>query len=140
MQFFQDAGTLTIQVSFLAFVIESLIETGKAIKNWREAGLYLFATGLGIVACFTYKVDLFQELGFSQGVTYFGIVMTGAIAGRGTNFVHNLFKTLHYKAETAKTAAEFPMAPYEIELIKKNEEKKQESIQVTPKAEEENKS
>ena len=82
----------------LAFVVEALLEYVFGIW-WKPMSdsvrpRVLMAVGLviGVGLCLAYKVDLLAELGLKAG--YVGQVLTGAIVGRGSEYLHAFYKKI----------------------------------------------
>lgn len=85
----------------VAFLVESLIQTLKPIYD-KETGWNMdkiISVFVGILVCLVTNVDLFTELGFMVSIPYLGSVLTGVIASRGSNFVHDILKFVQGKAE-----------------------------------------
>ena len=82
----------------LAFVVEALLEyvLGTWVVPLKEdvRAKVLMAVGLvlGIGLCLNYKVDLLAEMGLETGRV--GQVLTGAIIGRGSEYLHAFYKRL----------------------------------------------
>ncbi|OQY28859.1 MAG: hypothetical protein B6I38_08810 [Anaerolineaceae bacterium 4572_5.1] len=91
------------QLALVAFLIESLVQTFKPLhdkeKGWnRDAVIALI---VGVVVCVATKVDLFAAVGLPiKAVPFLGAVLTGILASRGSNFVHDIFKFIESKSET----------------------------------------
>ncbi|GAB4490893.1 MAG: hypothetical protein OHK0031_14160 [Anaerolineales bacterium] len=89
------------QLAIVAFLVEAIIQTIKPVydkeKGWNKSAL--FSLAVGILVCLFTGVDLFKELGFSGQIPYLGSVLTGIIASRGSNFVHDIFKYVNDKAQ-----------------------------------------
>jgi len=87
---------------FLAFVVESLVEyfLGEMFnhvpKLKEHSWLLMYvAMGIGILGAFVYRLDLVaafaKYLELNLQVSAYGIVLTGAAIGRGSNFIHELW-------------------------------------------------
>jgi hypothetical protein len=91
-------------LALVAFLVEALIQTIKPIYD-KETGWNMdkiVSIIVGIVVCLVTNVDLFAELGFVVAVPFLGSILTGVIASRGSNFVHDIFKFVQGKAEKQK--------------------------------------
>lgn len=89
----------------LAFLVEALVEyflgtpfeKVEKLKPWRWLLQYI-ALAVGILGAINYRFDLIAVLGDYFGVeietTWFGIITTGAVIGRGSNFVHDIIKLI----------------------------------------------
>lgn len=90
------------QLALIAFLVEALIQTVKPIydkqKGWNKSAL--FSLAVGILICLFTGVDLFQALGIPENIPFVGQVLTGILASRGSNFVHDIFKYVNGKAQT----------------------------------------
>jgi hypothetical protein len=88
-------------LALVAFLVEAIIQTIKPVydkeKGWDRSAL--LSLGVGILVCLVTGVDLFKELGFGISIPYVGSALTGIIASRGSNFVHDIFKFVQGKAE-----------------------------------------
>ncbi len=82
----------------LAFIVEAILEYVLGIwwqpLSGRMRKRVIMAVGLaiGISLCLVYRVDLLAELGFEA--TIIGQMLTGAIVGRGADYLHNFWKRL----------------------------------------------
>lgn len=93
-----NAGTVVGAATLLAFFVEALLEY--VVGTWWKPGdpekraKVLMAVGLvlGIGLAVVYRVDLPSELGL--GPTIIGQVITGAIIGRGSEYLHAFYKRL----------------------------------------------
>ncbi|PKN92168.1 MAG: hypothetical protein CVU44_16180 [Chloroflexi bacterium HGW-Chloroflexi-6] len=91
-------------LALVAFLVEAIIQTIKPIYD-KETGWKLdkvVSIIVGIVVCVATNVDLFAELGFVVAVPFLGSILTGIIASRGSNVVHDVFKFVQGKAEQQK--------------------------------------
>lgn len=80
------------QIVIVAVLIEALTEVAKDfVPKISPRYLSLFFALLMTVA---YRVDLLQELGFACPVPYLGIILTGLLVSRGSQFLHDLFKRI----------------------------------------------
>ena len=88
------------QLLLVAFLVESLIQTIKPLydrsKGWNLDALIALVVGIGF--CYIINVDLFSivniNLDFGDAVVNHavGVVLTGVIASRGSNFAHDMLK------------------------------------------------
>ena len=95
-------------LALIAFLVEAILQTIKPIydkeKGWNQDKIISIV--VGILICLVTGVDLFAELGFVVSVPYLGSIMTGIIASRGSNFVHDIFKFVQGKAEKQQQEVE----------------------------------
>ena len=80
--------TMGILVEAVVEVIKSIYDNGKLNK------VILLSILVGILFAFTLQVDIFQLLGIEVHIDYVGIVATGMIISRGSNFVHDIISQL----------------------------------------------
>ncbi|HOU22679.1 MAG TPA: hypothetical protein PLN42_00340 [Anaerolineae bacterium] len=89
-------------VEFLAKPIIKLIESkqpptpapvpvdGPKPPNWFDICLQYIAAAVGIGLCVLYKADLLALAGlYAEAVPWIGAVVTGALIGRGANFIND---------------------------------------------------
>lgn len=79
----------------LTFLVESLTEYifGQIFDKIPKAQPYKFllmylAMLFGVGLCFYYSIDLISLIPPGSNVTPVGIVLTGLVVGRGSNFLH----------------------------------------------------
>ncbi|MEW5828341.1 MAG: hypothetical protein AB1846_05570 [Chloroflexota bacterium] len=95
------------QLTLVAFLVESLIQTFKPLydkeKGWNKNSL--LALAVGIVVSVATGFDLFELLGIEVQFPYVGSVLTGILASRGSNFLHDIFKFVEQRAHTEPSAS-----------------------------------
>ena len=82
-----------MQVMLLAVLAESVWETLKLI--WEKDKINIDRLGailITIVIALATGIDFFAMLGLPLRLPYIGSVLTGIIASRGANFLHDLLK------------------------------------------------
>lgn len=112
--------TIAMIILFLAFLAETLtelifgtvanllesiwpkLEAVLERPKFRTGVIQLFAIGVGIAGAFIYRFDVIYLLGqylqeFAGApllipITGFGIVITGVAIGKGSNYIHDLWK------------------------------------------------
>lgn len=93
------------QLAVLAFLVEALLQTIKPLydktKGWNRSAL--LSIGIGVLVCLLTGADLFKQVGLPIMLPFVGPVLTGIIASRGSNFLHDVFKFMQGKAETQET-------------------------------------
>jgi|GEM_PF-1157430 len=102
---------------FVSFLIETLVEYLFApffdhfekMTKYKWMQMYI-AFAVGIAAAFIYRLDLIYILSafWAQAspaanvalwpVTTFGMIITGAAIGRGSNYLHDIFQTFFLKS------------------------------------------
>ena len=82
----------------LAFIVEALLEYVLGIW-WRPLSeelkpkvMMVVGLALGIALCLCYKIDLLAELGLQAHII--GQILTGALVGRGADYLHGFYKKL----------------------------------------------
>src|SRR5512143_3072787 len=95
------------QLALVAFLVEALLQTIKPIydkeKGWDRN--VILALVVGIIVCVLTNTDLFKSVGLQISVPYAGAVLTGLLASRGSNFVHDIFKFMQNKAIASEVPA-----------------------------------
>jgi hypothetical protein len=88
------------QLTLVAFIVEALIHTLKPAydpdKGWNKDAL--FALIVGVLVCSLTNVDLFSAVGLNIQIPYVGAALTGILASRGSNVVHDIFKFVQEKS------------------------------------------
>lgn len=82
-------------IFILAFTVEAIIEYSKLIfidkkVNWKQLG----AIVLGVLLALLAGVDLFAIVGVEFVVPYVGVVLTGIIFSRGSNYLADFIKLI----------------------------------------------
>ncbi|MBD3268506.1 hypothetical protein GF373_17700 [bacterium] len=81
----------------VAFVIEALIEF--LVANYLGKYAKYAAAGLGVVLAIGFGLDIFNEfLNLQSTIPYLGSILTGAVLGRGSNFVNDFFDLIRSKS------------------------------------------
>ena len=82
----------------LAFFVEAILEYVFGIwwkpmsEDLRAKVLMAVGLVLGVALCLSYRVDLLAELGLAPSIV--GQVLTGAVVGRGSDYLHGLWKKI----------------------------------------------
>ena len=74
-------------------VVEGIVAYFKAIAvdkdcKWQE----FLAIGLGMVVAFVFKIDIFELFGMDAAVPFIGMVLTGILIARGSNYMFDLIE------------------------------------------------
>lgn len=82
-----------VTIMILAITLEALIEYGKLIFvnrtiNWKQIVAIVVGVALAVLA----QVDLFAIVGVTFIAPYVGMVLTGIIFSRGSNYVADFLK------------------------------------------------
>lgn len=85
---------------FSAIVIEGLITYGKTLVvdhkfQWQVLASMLLGMGCAVA----FNIDLFATAGIEASVPYVGMILTGVLLSRGSNYVFDLLSSLT-KAKT----------------------------------------
>ena len=89
-----------VQLLVMAVLLESIVQTLKPIWKPEEATVSFYATlGVGMVVSmglnYLAGLDIFTLVGIPlQKAPFVGVISTGLLLSRGSNFVHDLIKTL----------------------------------------------
>lgn len=79
----------------IALVIESVWETLKML--WQEGKVSVDKVGAlitSLIVCVGARLDLFSLLGINIYIPFLGTVLTGILASRGSNFIHDLIEKI----------------------------------------------
>lgn len=88
-------------IILLAVLVEGLIEYfGNPIPSLYKRYASLI---LGIVVCVLYEADLLAMVGLESEIEYVGAVLTGAVVGRGANYVNDFISRLNVIRQPATT-------------------------------------
>lgn len=75
----------------IAFITEAIWETAKLLKNPKGINVdKLGAMGIGVLIAVAGGIDIFQIVGSPLGVKYLGMILTGLLISRGSNFIHDI--------------------------------------------------
>ena len=80
---------------FVAIVIEGIISYAKTLfvdKDFKWQ--ILAAMGLGVLSAIAFGLDLFALAGINSQIPYFGMVLTGILLSRGSNYIFDIFKKI----------------------------------------------
>lgn len=82
-------------IVMIALIAESVWETLK--MTWQEGKVSVDRIGALIVAlvlCVGVKLDILVLLGINAAIPFLGVILTGVLISRGSNFVHDLLVRL----------------------------------------------
>lgn len=80
---------------FVTVIIEALITYGKTIVREKKLQWQvLLSMALGVVCAFGFGIDLFAVAGIEAKIPYLGIVLTGILLSRGSNYIFDLISTI----------------------------------------------
>ena len=88
------------QILAVSTLVEAIWETLK--MTWAKGKLSYDRLGaliISIAICLVTKADLFPLIGIEISIGYIGSVLTGIIASRGANFVHDIYKKVEVRKE-----------------------------------------
>lgn len=94
----------------LAITVEALVQYGKNIvamalnKEYKTFATQLAAVVLAVLVCLATGADLYSLLGVSFAVPWLGILLTGVVISRGSNYASDFIKRLQ-SPSPAKTIA-----------------------------------
>lgn len=93
-----EIGQAIILILVAAFLAEAIWETLKMI--WQPGKLVIDRVGalvVGILIALVFGLNLFTILGFTvqwPALALVGVVLTGILLSRGSNFIHDLLKAI----------------------------------------------
>lgn len=79
---------------FLASLTEAITERLFGPLVELQPYLAWIATAVGVVVALVFNVDLFALVGIHAVIPYGGVILTGILIGRGSNYVNDLVSTL----------------------------------------------
>ena len=95
-----------VAVLYVAILVEGIVNIIRNIENkntdWRYWASLAIAIILAIAVSLNWDIDLFSILLGEGRIPFFGAVLTGLIASRGSNYAADLLKLI--KAQTTKIA------------------------------------
>ena len=94
-------------IIILAITVEALVEYYKIIFNTVAGRITVNKTQIGAIAVAILlavgaQIDLFKILGITFVIPYLGVVLTGIIFSRGSNYVASFVKLADEKISTIK--------------------------------------
>lgn len=84
------------QVIIIAILIEAIWENIKMI--WQDGKFSIDKIGsliLSILICVLVNMDIFSLINLDISIPFIGSVLTGILASRGANFIHDLFNRIN---------------------------------------------
>lgn len=90
-------------VFVVAIIAESVWETLK--MTWQDGKLKIDRVGALVVSMlivFGTRLDILAILGIETVIPFLGIILTGILISRGSNFIHDLLTRLSNKNEISK--------------------------------------
>jgi hypothetical protein len=88
-----------IKIIVAAILVESVLETIMLVVD--AAGIskkeFIGKVGsliIGLTIAFSYSLDLPSIIGLTDGYKLFGVILTGILISRGSNFIHDLIKII----------------------------------------------
>ncbi len=93
MDIFVAVTLLALLIERLAEVVKTAISPAK-LPAW---GWFAITSGIGMLLCVLFNVDIFTDLGFTAqtpAAMVVGQLITGIAAGSGSGFVHDLIHRL----------------------------------------------
>lgn len=85
-----------VTLLILAILVESVWESLKMI--WQDGKVSVDRIGaliVGLVISFASKFDILQFLNINSVIPYLGIILSGILISRGSNFVHDLINKIN---------------------------------------------
>lgn len=79
----------------IAILIEAIWENLKMLYDKDKININMIGSlTLGMLICILARINVFDIVGITLTIPFFGYVLTGIIVSRGANFVNDLFKKL----------------------------------------------
>ena len=105
-------------VVYGAVVAEALIEyVNMAVKDKRIDWHVIASALIGVGVALAFGLDVFELVGVPATVPVVGMVLTGVLISRGSNYVHDILKRLGVK-HGSDTLGDDPAAVHEAHEIK----------------------
>ena len=82
-----------LTIVILALAAEAIWETAKMV--WQDGKVSVDRIGaiaISILIAIAADVDIFVLIGIPLSIPYLGIVLTGLLASRGANFIHDFYE------------------------------------------------
>lgn len=89
-------NSIITQLIIVAFLVEAIWETLK--MTWQEGKLSkdrIGALAVGLIMAFTMNLDLFVAIGLNPIFDYVGVIATGILVSRGSNYVHDVINLIN---------------------------------------------
>ena len=89
-----------VLILVLAITVEAIIQYSKTIiemlekKQYKTFATQLAAILLSVFICFTAGVDLYTLVGVSFAIPWLGMLFTGIVVSRGSNYTSDFIKRL----------------------------------------------
>ena len=88
-----------LSILYVAALVESIVTVVKNAKNRKDTTLWYWASliasiSISVLVTYNWDVDIFSMLLGPGNIPLVGAVLTGFIAARGSNVVHDLIDTL----------------------------------------------
>lgn len=99
MDVFIAVVVLAVLIEKLAEVVKTAVSPAK-LPAW---GWFAITSGMGMLLCVLFNVNVFTELGFAaetSAAVVVGQLITGIAAGSGSSFVHDLLDRINLAKKT----------------------------------------
>ena len=118
-------------IFLLSFLVESLVEAAfggwlgliERLESYRAMILLYIAFAAGVLGAWVYRFDLVQIasvwLKAEVPCTPFGITLTGLAIGRGSHFIHDIFKRFIAQSPLEEPPMPDPVVEQRIAVITK---------------------
>lgn len=95
-------------IFILAVVVEKVVELFKTIvyalpfisDKFKPITLELISLGTGILLAFQTNIDSLALLGVQTQNPLVGVIITGLVIGKGSNFAHDFFHNINQKPKS----------------------------------------
>lgn len=83
----------------------------------RQQAMRLWSAGVGVLIAYEFEADVFALLGAQARQPLFGIVLTGILLGRGSNWIHEMLKKFGLQVQEA--GFQLQMAEGQVQQMKR---------------------
>lgn len=88
-----------VPILFAAVVVEAIVQyffkdLPFTPDEYKDVVLRFISVAVGVAVAFNLGIDVFLIAGYESKIPYFGTIITGALAGRGSNYIHDFMKLI----------------------------------------------
>ena len=82
-------------ILIMAVLVEAMVTYIKTLVVDKQFKWLMFLSAvLSIVICIAYKLDIPAAAGISSGIPFVGMIITGVLISRGSNYINDLLKKI----------------------------------------------
>ncbi|PWM60804.1 MAG: hypothetical protein DBX91_04115 [Subdoligranulum variabile] len=99
--------TMIVLALMLAITVEGVVEIGKSIgravlsRSYKTAITQVVALAIGCGLCLAAGADIYGTLGVHFAIPQLGMILTGVLASRGSNYLSDFIKRLQVASGAA---------------------------------------